>query len=206
LTISGSQNCLIVEDQRLLAELLAENLASITGLTSVLRATTKAEGVRLAQSCRPRILILDLLLPDGPGLDVAEALLAVEPRAQVIVLSSEIHRLQCSRHLHDAIVAVLDKTEALDRLHQQVKGLIPVSELPGDSGASSLGDLTGREMEVLQLIGEGLSSEAIAQRLNISSATAQTHRKNITAKLGIRRGELVLFAARMLPVRETEGP
>lgn len=57
-------------------------------------------------------------------------------------------------------------------------------------------DLTPREIEVLKLIGEGLSSEAIARLLTISPTTAQTHRKSITGKLGLKRGELVLFAAR----------
>lgn len=201
LTAGNSRNCLIVEDQGILAELLAESLACIANLTSIQTVSTVEQGIRVAQICRPRILILDLLLPDGSGLDVAEALLAVEPRAQVIVLTAEVHRMQCSRHLHQAIVAVLDKTEALDRLHDQVKALIPVTNSSIESGFSRLDDLTLRETEVLQLIGEGLSCKEISQRLTISLGTAQTHRKNIIAKLGMKGGELVLFGARQVPGR-----
>lgn len=196
---------MIVEDQGMLAELLAESLACIPNLTSIQTASTVEQGIRVAQICRPRILILDLLLPDGSGLDVAEALLALEPSAQVIVLTAEVHRMQCSRHLHQAITAVLDKTEALDRLHEQVKALIPVTDASTDSGVHRLNDLTPREIEVLQLIGEGLSCKEISQRLTISLATAQTHRKNIIAKLGLKGGELVLFSARHVPGRGPVG-
>ncbi len=189
----------------MLAELLAESLASIPNLTTIQTASTVEQGIRVAQTCRPRILILDLLLPDGSGLDVAEALLALEPSAQVIVLTAEVHRMQCSRHLHQAITAVLDKTEALDRLHQQVKALIPLTDASTDSSVHRLDDLTLREIEVLQLIGEGLSCKEISQRLTISLATAQTHRKNIIAKLRMKGGELVLFAARHVPGRESVG-
>lgn len=185
----------------MLAELLAESLASIPNLTTIQTASTVEQGIRVAQICRPRILILDLLLPDGSGLDVAEALLALEPSAQVIVLTAEVHRMQCSRHLHQAITAVIDKTEALDRLHEQVKGLINVTEPPSDCRASGLGDLTLREIEVLRLIAEGFSCRMISSRLTISLATAQTHRKNITTKLGMKGGELVLFAARQFPAQ-----
>jgi DNA-binding NarL/FixJ family response regulator len=202
LTNCGAHSCLIVEDQVIFAELLAESLAQqIPSLALIQTAATVEEGVRVAQTCRPRILILDLLLPDGSGLDVAEALLAVEPTARVIVLTAEVHRMQCSRHLHQAIAAVLDKTEALDRLHEQVKGLIPVTESPSDCRSTDLGDLTLREIEVLRLIAEGFSCRVISSRLTISLATAQTHRKNITTKLGLKGGELVLFAARQFPAR-----
>ncbi len=64
------------------------------------------------------------------------------------------------------------------------------------AGAPALWDrLTCREQEVFQLIGEGLSSEAIAERLGLSVLTARTHRKQITSKLGIKGGELVLLAS-----------
>ena len=205
LRTGDSRSCLIVEDQGILAELLAESLACIPTLTSIQTASTVEQGIRVARICRPRILILDLLLPDGSGLDVAEALLAVEPSAQVIVLTAEVHRMQCSRHLHQAIAAVLDKTEDLYRLHEQVKALIPVTDASTESGVSRLGDLTLRETEVLQLIGEGLSCRGISQRLTISLGTAQTHRKNIIAKLGLKGGELVLFGARHVPARRPVG-
>lgn len=201
LTSGGPQNCLIVEGQATLAELLAQSLACFPNLTSIQTASTVEQGIRVAQTCRPRILILDLLLPDGAGLDVAEALLALEPSAQVIVLTAGVQRMQCSRHLHQAIAAVLDKTETLDRLHEQVRALIPLTDASTDSGVSRLDDLTLREIEVLQVIGEGLSCKQIAQRLSISLGTVQTHRKNIIAKLGMKGGELVLFAARHVTAR-----
>ncbi len=195
-------NCLILEDQVLLADLLARNLAAYPGLSVVGVAGSVAEGRRLCREHHPDLLLVDLMLPDGLGVEVAEDLLAERPEVRVIVLSAECQRLQCSRHLHNAIVAVIDKTEALEKLQHQVHRLLVEARLGaggGDEAHAGLpahwDRLTRREREVFQLIGEGLSSEAIAERLGLSVLTARTHRKHITSKLGIKGGELVLLAS-----------
>lgn len=197
-------NCLILEDQVLLADLLARNLAAYPGLKVVGIAGSVAEGQHLCREHSPDLLVVDLMLPDGLGVEVAEQLIRDRPDARVIVLSAECQRLQCSRHLHNAIVAVIDKTEALEKLQHQVRRLLVEARLGGEgtdggeapAGAPAHWDrLTRREREVFQLIGEGLSSEAIAERLGLSVLTARTHRKHITSKLGIKGGELVLLAS-----------
>ncbi|MFO8236914.1 MAG: response regulator transcription factor [Prochlorococcaceae cyanobacterium] len=189
---------MILEDQGLLADLLRQDLDRIPGLSVVGVARSVEEGKRLCRSQRPDLLLMDLLLPDGQGVEVAEQLLQEKPAAQVVVLSAQCDRLFCSRRLHAAILAVVDKGTAIDSLH-----LILEREVCRQRGSvendDPLGVLTERERQVLALIGQGLSSPEIAARLNISQLTARTHRRNITAKLGFSGAELVLLASRRLP-------
>lgn len=191
-------DCVILEDQGLLADLLRQDLDRIPGLSVVGVARSVEEGKRLCRSQRPDLLLMDLLLPDGQGVEVAEQLLQEKPAAQVVVLSAQCDRLFCSRRLHAAILAVVDKGTAIDSLH-----LILEREVCRQRGSvendDPLGALTERERQVLALIGQGLSSAEIAARLNISLLTARTHRRNITAKLGFSGAELVLLASGRLP-------
>lgn len=187
-------NCLILEDQVLLADLLRHELVGIRGVRVVATAHDVAEGKRLCRLHRPDLLLLDLFMPDGQGLEVAEELLHTNPEARIIVLSAHIERLVCSRHLHEAILAVVDKTEALDTLQELLRSELRRRQGDG-SRADRLDHLTEREREVFALIGQGLNSEGIAARLHISILTARTHRRNITAKLGVKGSELVLLAS-----------
>lgn len=191
-------DCVILEDQGLLADLLRQDLDRIPGLSVVGVARSVEEGKRLCRSQRPDLLLMDLLLPDGQGVEVAEQLLQEKPAAQVVVLSAQCDRLFCSRRLHAAILAVVDKGTAIDSLH-----LILEREVCRQRGSVENDDpleaLTERERQVLALIGQGLSSAEIAARLDISLLTARTHRRNITAKLGFSGAELVLLASGRLP-------
>ena len=187
-------NCLILEDQVLLADLLRHELVGIRGLSVVATAHDVATGKSLCRLHRPDLLLLDLFMPDGQGVEVAEELLHIKPEARILVLSGQVERLVCSRHLHEAILAVVDKTEAVDTLHGLLQRELRRRREDGPPGGR-FAQLTERERQVLDLIGQGLSSEEIAARLNISTLTARTHRRNITAKLGVKGGELVLLAS-----------
>ena len=191
---------MILEDQGLLADLLRQDLERIPGLSVVGVARSVEEGNHLCRQHRPDLLLMDLLLPDGQGVAVAEQLLLEKPTAQVMVLSAQCDRLSCSRRLHAAILAVVDKGSAIDTLRVILEREVRRQR---SSGAQDdpFAALTERERQVLSLIGQGLSSAEIAARLNISLLTARTHRRNITAKLGFSRAELVLLASGRLPTQ-----
>ncbi|MEB3321847.1 MAG: response regulator transcription factor [Synechococcaceae cyanobacterium] len=187
-------DCLILEDQVLLADLLVRDLEGLPGISHTAVAHSVAEGLRLCRERPPDLLLLDLGMPDGDGAEVAEALLRVKPQARVIVLSAQCDGFSCSPLLHDAVVAVVDKSQAIDTLHELILPLLRQAAgaaLPADPRRR----LTERERQVFDLIGRGLSSEEIAAALRISLLTARTHRRNITAKLGVKGAELVLLAS-----------
>ena len=188
--------CLIVEDQEMFAQLVGGLLRSSCDLEIVAMAPSVADGLAAVDHHRPRLLILDLELPDGSGLAVAEHLLAVVPEARVVVLSAQASAFVCPGDLQQAVIAVVDKTQAWDVLVAQVAayvreaGLRPALLAP----LERLSCLTGREREVLGLLGQGDASKAIARRLGLSVGTVETHRRNIAAKLGISGAELIRLA------------
>jgi DNA-binding NarL/FixJ family response regulator len=183
--ISPSWRCLIVDDQRMFSQLLASMLEAIPGLEVIATATSQAEALDLCASERPDLLILDLALPDGDGLVVAEALAQHNPAARVVVLSGQAASFICPGHLQGLISGVVDKTAAFSQLHAVLERCLQRSSEP----------LTPRQQEIYRLIGAGLSNKAIAHSTGLSIATVETHRKAIAQKLGVSGAELVRQAA-----------
>jgi DNA-binding NarL/FixJ family response regulator len=180
--------CLVVEDQLMFLQLLVGMLHSISGLEVVATATTAADGIRACRELLPDLLILDLGLPDQDGITVAEALAAVNPQARMIVLSAATSTFVCDPAIDPMVHAVVDKVDACETLAMEITELLGP---PKDLAAQ----LTEREEQVLKLIGEGLPNRRIAEQLGLSIHTVDTHRRNITHKLGVKGGELVRQAA-----------
>ena len=189
-------------------QLLVAMLRGHEGLDVVGTALTVAEGRAVCVQQRPDVLILDLALPDGRGLEVAEALREVAPDARVIVLSGEASSFVCPAPLQPMLHAVVDKTRAYGTLSQEIGEIYRQrrAELfAGDDGQPQQADpppqqrpLTQREEEIFSLIGRGQSNRDIAALLHLSQRTVETHRKNIVAKLGVSGPELVRLAALQL--------
>lgn len=192
--------CVLVEDQTLFLELLSQVLQMQPGLKIAARAQTVAEGLAACKIHKPDLLILDLELPDGEGLEVARALVRWNPDAKVIVLSGHASTFFCPARIGKSILAVVDKTQTFEDLRAELNRLVPPLS-QGKPGRKSVAknplfqkDLSGREAQILGLIGEGLCSKEIAIHLNLSGHTIQSHRKRIAAKLGTQGSELVQAA------------
>jgi len=203
--------CVLVEDQMMFLQLLVAMLRGQQGIDVVGTALSVAEGREVCLELRPDVLIFDLALPDGRGSVVAEALLAVQPSARLIVLSGEASSFICPAPLRFALSAVVDKTRAYGTLSQEVAALSrrhrdkPSGAEPDPAALDAemaRQSLTPREQELFRLIGCGLSNREIAAALHLSQRTVETHRKNIVAKLGVSGPELVRLAALQLPASE----
>jgi len=180
-----SQHILIVEDETSLAQILADYLKR-DGFV----ATVIDDGLAAMQALTqtpPDLLLLDLTLPDQGGLAVAEALALVNPEARLIVLSAAASSFVCDAALQPMLHAVVDKIDACETLTTEIGDLLAERRAEPTP-------LTAREEEVLRLIGQGLSNGQIAERLTLSVHTVGTHRRNITAKLGLRGAELIRHA------------
>ena len=167
-------------------QLLRSMLEALPGLEVRDVATTQAEALLLCNGDQPPdLLILDLALPDGDGLVVAEALATTNPNAKVVVLSGQASSFICPAALQPWIVGVVDKTAAFAQLHSVLERCLPSAGEP----------LTPRQREIFSLIGQGLSNKEIARSTSLSIATVETHRKAIAQKLGMSGAELVRHAS-----------
>jgi DNA-binding NarL/FixJ family response regulator len=192
--------CVLVEDQILFLEMLSQLLQMQPGLNVVARAPTVAEGLAACKIHKPDLLILDLELPDGQGLEVARALVRWNPAAKVIILSGHASTFFCPARIGKSILAVLDKTQTFDDLRAELKAILPPLKTgSGKARANAKKPLfqkgfSERELQIFGLIGEGLCSKEIAIHLGLSEHTIQSHRKRIAAKLGTQGNELVQAA------------
>lgn len=160
-------------------------------------AADVAQGLAAVQAGGIELLMLDLALPDGSGIQVAERLVEVNPEASVIVLSAQVATFVCPEHLARHVVAVVDKTDAYGSLQRALVSLHRKRSLLSEeepAAGRAMVELSSREREVLLLVGQGLTSEEIAARLNITRHTVQSHRKKIASKVGTRGGELTHYA------------
>lgn len=180
-------------------------------------AGTCAEGLSLARSLQPDLVILDISLPDGNGIDLARNLLTYAPSAKLLVLSMHSKVDFIVSAFQAGVSAFLAKDSSRDQLLQALDAVVAgrqyldgalsprvLSELLARPGSelrmadASYGTLSRREQQVLRLLAEGMATTAIAERLFISRKTVENHRTRLLHKLGIRSPvELVRYAARM---------
>lgn len=167
------------------------------------------QAVWLAEQLHPDVAVLDISMPKLNGLDVARELGRVTPRTKTIILTMHGEKLYILQGLRAGIRAFVMKTHAADDLvkaiHEALRGGTYLS--PEVSGAVvcayqsaeelSADPLSPRERQVLQLIAEGRTSKEIADVLNISVKTVETHRGHVMQKLDIHEiAGLVRFAIR----------
>lgn len=189
-------SCVIVEDQTMFRQMLHNLLQGLPDLTVAASAKNVAEGLAACETHRPDILLLDLALPDGDGRDVALHLCTLNPAARVVILSGEASTFVCPAELREKVCAVLDKTQAFDELAAELKALVPRAR--GGSTSTPRSSirklLSRREYEIFLLIGRGLMSKEIAEKLGISPQTIAVHRRKIADKLDTIGPELVQLA------------
>ena len=194
----GSQTArtkvLIVEDHRLVAQGLQLLLAAEPDMQVVGLTTAYEEAVDLARTSEPDVLLVDYRLQDSSGPAVARAVAACVPSVRTLFLSMSVNPMFLLEAVRSGARAYVLKTQAADDLVDAVRRvaagemLIPASVLADllrqeHSGHQPLGQLTGREQELLQMLAEGLDNHSIADRLGISYVTVRGHLRNVLSKL-----------------------
>ena len=187
---------LIVEDDLILLDFLVQEVSNkLNAPERVIRKASSLEKARYLVSQRiPDLILLDLLLPDGSGIDFAEDLVIDQIKVKILMLSAQADQHTLSEKVLLNVHALINKADGLAPLREAIWELC--REL--DSNLPDLDTLTPRQLEFLRLIGEGFDTAQIAKHLSISFATAQTHRRQITRKLGVKGSNLVTLA-RNLP-------
>ena len=190
--------CVVVEDQCLFLEMLGEMLNMRGGLRVLAGALNVADGKAACKKHTPDLLILDLDLPDGDGLEVADFLIRQNPSARVIIVSGHISDFICPAWLNKNLQATISKNATFTSLREELDEVIGIEQhgrRRSKATDQSNGMLTPREAEIFALVGEGLCTKEIAAGLFLSEHTVKTHRKHIARKLGTTGLEMVQRAS-----------
>lgn len=187
----------IVEDQTMIRDLLVRACQSAFEHATVEQAADGARALERCKAIRPDLILLDLELPDGDGLDLLPALRALAPQAKVVVLSSHTDEVTISRIMQTHVEGFVDKnSQPLETLREAVQSVMEgrryLSPVVGKVWARLRDEpeafskiLSEREQEILGLVGRGLTNSEIAERVDLRVVTIQNHRCNIMTKLGI---------------------
>ena len=197
---------LIVDDHAVVRAGLRLLVDNAEGLETVGEAGSSDEALERVKELEPDVTLLDLVMPDGNGIEALPAILEAHPAGRVLILSMEDNPGYVRKALGGGasgyvlkeavdteVVRAIREVAAGRRYLQPELGMRIVDEDP--PGAEKKGPLSQREREVLRLIALGHTNPEIAERLFISVRTAETHRANIMQKLQLRtRADIVSYA------------
>jgi DNA-binding NarL/FixJ family response regulator len=202
---------LIVDDHPIVRLGVRQMLAAELDMEVCGEAESADAAKELTISARPDLVIIDLSLAQGSGLELVRSLQELVPTLPLLILSMHDEALFAERVLRAGARGYIMKRQAITGLvaaiRQVLAGRIYVSdgiaqtvlERLGHEGAAPdnpLAKLTDRELEVFDLIGRGLSTGTIAEQIGVSIKTIETYRSNIKTKLNLKDAtELIRFAA-----------
>jgi len=207
---SATTRILVVDDHPLVRNGLVKLLSQQSDLVCCVEASTVAEAQRGAASLHPNLILLDLRLRSGDGLELIKSLTVQSPHSLILIISQYDERHYVERALRAGARGYLLKDQAahevLNAIRSVLAGEIYLSPAlmacmlrklatDRDNAAARLDQLSDRELHVLQLLGGGMSTRQIALDLHLSFKTIETHRENLKRKLGLRKAaELVHYA------------
>lgn len=184
----------VADDHQLVREGIRAVVARADDIEIVGEATSGSEALELARREQPDVMVLDITMPDFSGLEVTETVRHELPDTEVVMLSMHsdpsVIREAIDRGARGYVLKGSVADELLLAIRSAQQGATFLTTVASDSlllddpsREGGRANLTDREWEVLQLIGEGLTNRAIGARLGISVKTVERHRTNLMAKL-----------------------
>jgi DNA-binding NarL/FixJ family response regulator len=197
-------NVFLVEDHPIVREGVGRLIEKEPDMTICGEAENGTEALTRIERVRPDVVLVDLSLENSSGLDLIQDLRLRWPKMPVLVLSMYDEMYYAERVLRAGAMGYVMKQEAPRKIIQAIRtvltGKLFVSEKvsekmlqvianpAGDVLTSPLDRLSNREIQVFQLIGEGLSNQEVADTLMLSVKTVESHIERIKDKLDIRSG------------------
>jgi len=201
---------LVADDHPLFREGVVHSLASEPDFVVVGQVASGEEALRLARDLLPDVVLLDIGMPGWDGLITAEKITAACPAAKIVVLTvveDEDKLLAAFKAgARGYVLKGVSARELANVVRSTVQGEVYVSPslaagilvaLTHDRAADPLEELTERELEILRLVGRGLTNREIGHQLHLAEKTIKHYITNILQKLQVRsRVEAALLAAR----------
>ena len=217
---AAKKRILIVDDHPMMRDGLRQLIANEPDLEVCGEVDDAPAALQQAERLKPDIALVDITLRSSNGLELIKDLQVRVPNTAVLVLSMHDESLYAERVLRAGGRGYIMKQEGgkkiIEGIRQVASGRTFVSETisskildsfsRNNAGKSAVETLTDREFEVFQLIGQGLSTKEMAEKLRVSVKTIEVHRVNIKEKLNTPTAtELIRFAVRWLEMRDRPG-
>jgi len=204
---------LLADDHQIMRDGLRSLIEQQRGMEVVAEAENGRAAVKLTRKFRPDVIVMDINMPDLNGIDATHQIVAEFPGTKVVAFSMHTDHQFVVGALKAGVSGYLQKDSAFEELERAIRTVISnqtylspkiagdvvggyVEKLVADESAAPA-SLTDREREVAQLYAEGHTTKQIADRLNLSVKTIETHRRHIMEKLNVTSiAELTKFAIR----------
>lgn len=204
---------LLVDDHRLMREGLRKILEHTAGIEVVGEAEDGRSALAAMAQFHPDVVVMDVGMAGMNGIDATQRLREDHPEAKVVALSTHADKRYVRNMIRAGAAAYVLKESASEDLLRAVRAaahgehylspqitgcLLETWTTPAASESSTAYELLGpREREVLKLLSEGRTSKEIALQLDLAIKTVETHRRNITQKVGLHSiAELTKYAVR----------
>lgn len=185
---------LIVEDHRMFSQALRLALDETDDIAVTAAVETRQAAVEAARETEPHVVLMDYRLPDGDGVEAAREIKAILPATRIVMLTATSDDMVLRHAIEAGCSGYLTKDHTVDELILAVRAAHNGEALISPAMLSRLidrlgdrtrtgADLTRREREVLQLLAQGLSNQAIANELEIRLATVRNHVQSVIEKL-----------------------
>jgi DNA-binding NarL/FixJ family response regulator len=204
---------LIVDDHPMMREGLAQLISKEKDLIACGEVEDAPQALEAITKLKPELILVDITLPNKSGLELIKDIEVQHPKLKVLVISMHDESLYAERALRAGARGYIMKQEGGKKIMEAIRHVLgdqiyvspkmssKLLEIFSGKGKrnqdSPLEKLTDREFEVFQLIGQGLSTQEIAEKLHLSVKTVEVHRNNAKQKLELKSAaELLRYSVR----------
>lgn len=201
---------MVVDDHEMVRRGICSYLATEDDLEVVGQASSGKSAIELARQLQPHVILMDLIMADGTGIEASTQIKQEFPDIQIIILTSYIDENLIFPALESGVLSYLLKTTQAEEIIEAIRLAMKREAVIEPKVATKMlrrirdntdhlphHDLTSRELEVLVLIAEGKTNQEIADELFIGIKTVKTHVSNVLSKLGVEdRTRAAIYAHR----------
>lgn len=193
---------LLVDDHKLIRDSWSFILNSDPRFTVIGETSSGEEAIQIAAQKKPEIILMDVNMSPVNGFDATKQIQKISPESKVIAVSMHTMPAYAKRMLQlgamgyvtknsskeEVIAAIIEVSEGKKYICEEVKNILAQQELDETAaqGQGDMNNLSRREIDIIKLIKEGMSSKQIALELDISLKTVEVHRYNILKKLKLK--------------------